>query len=66
MSTKLQISFVSAVAFLIMSVLVFRLALLKLKHVKVVSESLDCASQLSLRHKAECVSIVYADSLGLL
>jgi len=58
MSAKLQISFPSAVEFLIMPVLVFRLALLKLKHVKVVSESLVCASQISQRHKADCVSIV--------
>ena len=39
MSSKLQISFLSAVAFFIMSVFVFRLALLRLKHVKMVSEN---------------------------
>jgi hypothetical protein len=57
-SPKLQISFLSAFAFLIMSVFVFRLALLKMKHVKVVSENLVSASQKTLRHKEERVSIV--------
>ena len=53
MSPKLQISFLSAVAFSIMSVSVFRLALLKLKHVKVVSENLVSVSQKTQRHKEE-------------
>ena len=43
MSSKLQISFLSAVAFLIISVFVFRLALLMLKHVKMVSENVVSA-----------------------
>ena len=58
MSPKLQICFLSAFAFFIMSVLVFRLALLKMEHVKVVSGNLICASQNTVEHKEECVCIV--------
>ena len=50
MSPKLQIIFLSAVSFLFMSVLVFCLVLLRLKHVKVVFKNLVSASQKTLRH----------------
>ena len=64
MSPKLQISFLSAVAFLFMSVLVFRLALLKRKHVKVVSENLVSALQ-EFYDTEKCLLVLFRQTVSL-